>query len=75
MLLGVILAFAFFHHIQVQARDLLLPGVAVAAVAFILLGINTQSFFIDDSKTALQSAAVASYAGVVLTPQAAAIER
>ncbi len=39
-LLMLALAFAFFHHIQLQAKDLLLPGTLVAAVALVLLGAN-----------------------------------
>lgn len=69
------LGFAFFHHIQVQARDLLLPGAVVAGVAFALLVVNNQSLFVGDSGETLQSASVGHYTGVLLTPEAAAIER
>src|SRR3989344_658188 len=40
LLLMLALAFAFFHHIQIQAHDLLLPGTLVAVVALTLMLIN-----------------------------------
>lgn len=40
ILLMMGLAFAFFNHIQLQAADLLVPGVLVVGVALILIGIN-----------------------------------
>ncbi len=41
LLLMLALAFAFFHRVQVQARDLLLPGTLVVVVALTLLFLNT----------------------------------
>ncbi len=41
LLLMLALAFAFFHHIQLQARDLLVPGTLVVAVALVLILFNS----------------------------------
>lgn len=39
-LLMLVLIFAFFHHLQIQARDLLVPGALVAGVALALCALN-----------------------------------
>ena len=53
-LLALALALAFFHRIQIQAHDLLLPGAAVAVVALALMVINGSipSEVIHDSQAA-----------------------
>ena len=53
-LLVLALALAFFNHIQIQARDLLVPGVLVAAVALTLVFINGNALpgVIHDSQAA-----------------------
>lgn len=40
-LLMLALGFAFFHHIQLQARGMLLPGVLIATVALVMVASNT----------------------------------
>lgn len=75
-LLAIALALAFFLHIQIQAHDLLLPGAAVAAVALLLLVINTR--FISSAPFAADGqSAAALYGGteVVISPVAASDER
>lgn len=70
------LGFAFFHHIQIQAHDLLVPGAVVATVALLLLLIN--SSLLSATITAEdQPASVALYGGgtVVITPEAASDEQ
>ncbi len=42
-LLMLALAFAFFHHMQIQAHDLLVPGAMVVVVAAMLLVINNSA--------------------------------
>lgn len=66
------LAFAFLHHIQIQSRDLLLPGSVVVGIALGLMALNS-SFLSSAFSTSGQSAGVAAYdsGGVVLTPEAA----
>ena len=63
LLLMLALAFAFFHHIQIQAHDLLLPGTLVAVVALTLMLINTRALpgVIPDSQAA-------SVANAILVP-------
>ena len=39
-LLMLALAFAFFHHVQIQSRSLLLPGAVVAGIALTLIMLN-----------------------------------
>ena len=39
-LLMLALAFAFFHHVQIQSRELLLPGAVVAGIALTLIMLN-----------------------------------
>ena len=62
-LLALALAVAFFHCIQIQAHDLLLPGAAVAMVALTLMIINARvpSEVIHDSQAA-------SVANAILVP-------
>ncbi len=73
-LLMLALTIAFFHHVQIQARDLLLPGTLVVGVALTMLVINSN--FLSANITAVnQQAGVAGYKGVVLTPEAASLER
>src|SRR3989344_2881883 len=62
-LLALALAVAFFHRIQIQAHDLLLPGAAVAMVALTLMIINARvpSEVIHDSQAA-------SVANAILVP-------
>lgn len=66
------LAFAFLHHIQIQSRDLLLPGTLVVGIALGLMALNS-NFLSSTFSSSDQSAGVAAYdsAGVVLTPEAA----
>ena len=54
LLLTISLAFAFFHHIQIQAHDLLVPGTLVAVVALTLMFINSNALpsVIPDSQAA-----------------------
>lgn len=75
VLLMLALAFTFFHHIQIQSRDLLLPGTLVAGIALALLFLNTS--LLSSTITATnQAAGVAAYqGGVILTPEAAADAR
>ncbi len=73
-LLALALVIAFFHHVQVQARDLLVPGTMVAVVALTLLVINT-NFLSSTITVTAQEAGVAGYHGVVLTPEAGYSER
>src|SRR3990167_5975188 len=63
LLLTLALAFAFFHHIQIQAHDLLLPGTLVAVVALTLMLINVSALpgVIHDSQAA-------SVANAILVP-------
>ena len=63
LLLMLALAFAFFHHIQIQAHDLLLPGTLVAVVALTLMFINVSALpgVIPDSQAA-------SVANAILVP-------
>src|SRR3989344_299144 len=63
LLLMLAIAFAFFHHIQIQAHDLLLPGTLVAVVALTLMLINTRALpgVIPDSQAA-------SVANAILVP-------
>src|SRR3989344_4938229 len=63
LLLMLALAFAFFHHIQIQAHDLLLPGTMVAVVALTLMLINVSALpgVIPDSQAA-------SVANAILVP-------
>jgi len=63
LLLTIALAFAFFHHIQIQAQDLLVPGTLVAVVALTLIFINANALpsVIPDSQAA-------SVANVILLP-------
>ena len=63
LLLMLALAFAFFHHIQIQAHDLLLPGTLVAVVALTLMLINVSALpgVIPDSQAA-------SVANAILVP-------
>ncbi len=69
------LAFTFVHHIQIQSRDLLLPGTMVAAIALALIFLNN-TFLSSALSGATQSAGVAEYkSGVVLTDVAAQQER
>ena len=56
MLLITVLALTFFIHIQVQPKDLLLPGLAVALVAVTLLGVNAKFL-----PAATQTASVADF--------------
>ncbi len=62
-LLALALALAFFHRIQIQAHDLLLPGMVVAGVALTLLLINGSALpeVIHDSQAA-------SVANAILAP-------
>jgi len=63
LLLMLALAFAFFHNIQIQAHDLLLPGTMVAVVALTLMLINVSALpgVIPDSQAA-------SVANAILVP-------
>lgn len=75
-ILALALAFTFIHHIQIQSRDLLLPGTLVAGIALLLMFFNTN--FLASTMTATnQAAGVAAYqhGGVELTAEAAADER
>lgn len=78
-LLGAALAFSFFRHIQIQARDLLLPGAVVASVALTLLFLNSN--FLSSLPADSQPAGAALYlpaqtdSGVVLPPEAASDQR
>lgn len=78
-LLGVALSLSFFHHIQIQARDLLLPGAVVAGVALTLLFLNSN--FLSGLPAESQPAGAALYlpvqtgSEVVLPPEAASDER
>jgi hypothetical protein len=73
-LLMLALAFAFFHHVQVQAHDLLLPGVVVAGVALTLLVVNNR--FLLQVPLDAQPAGVALYeSGVVVDLEAASDEQ
>lgn len=67
------LAFAFFHHIQLQARDLLLPGGVVASIAFMLLAFNGS--YLSATTVYTGHGAGAASAAVVLTPAAESMER
>ena len=53
-LLALALALSFFLHMQIQAHDLLVPGMAVAVVVLALLVINSSAFpgVIHDSQAA-----------------------
>lgn len=73
-LLLLALAFTFFHHVQIQSRDLLLPGVLVAATALFLLVMNMRVLLPADISTG-QPAAAALSGGTVVTPEAASDER
>ena len=75
-LLALALAVAFFHRIQIQAHDLLLPGAAVAVVALTLLVINA-NVLPGTSSGGNQAAGTALYSGgvVVITPVAAQAEQ
>ncbi len=69
-LLMAALAFAFVHHMQIQAHDLLLPGAVVAGIALMLIAINGNFLFANLAGS--QPAGVAMYgSGVVVTPDAA----
>lgn len=74
-LLALALAFTFVHHIQIQSRDLLLPGTIVAGIALALVFFNTN--FLSSSITATnQAAGVAAFdQGVLIPTDGAAIER
>ena len=63
LLLMLAIAFALFHHIQIQAHDLLLPGTMVAVVALTLMLINVSALpgVIPDSQAA-------SVANAILVP-------
>ena len=54
LLLGA--AFAFFHHVQIQARDLLAPAAAVALIVIALIAANTH--FLDGVTTGDAAAVV-----------------
>ncbi len=72
------LGFAFFHHIQLQAQDLLVPGTLVVAVALVLMLVNSNWRSISGGAEGGQSAAVAEVVtsgGVDIDSAAAAIER
>jgi uncharacterized protein YkwD len=75
-LLLVLLLFAFFVRLHIQASDMLAPGAVVAAVALLLMGAN--SAFLSDTTDSSQSAA-AGYAlpiaDVVVTDIAATTQR
>ncbi len=62
LFLMLALVFAFFHHIQLQAGDLLAPGTLVVAVALILVLFNTHflAASVAADATASQGAAAAS---------------
>src|SRR3989344_4681232 len=63
LLLMLAIAFALFHHIQIQAHDLLLPGTMLAVVALTLMLINVSALpgVIPDSQAA-------SVANAILVP-------
>lgn len=74
-ILALALALTFVHHIQIQSRDLLLPGTIVAGVAIALIFFNTN--FLSSNITAVNlPAGVAVYdQGVLVPAEAAATER
>lgn len=74
-LLALALAFTFVHHIQIQSRDLLVPGTIVAGVALALIFFNTN--YLSSTVTAVNlPAGVAAYdQGVIIPSEAAAVER
>ncbi len=73
-LLLLALAFAFFHRLQVQAHDLLLPGAVVAGIALSLIALNGR--FLLEPQEPGQAAGVVLYdSGVVVTVEAASDER
>jgi hypothetical protein len=63
LLLGAALAFAFFHHIQIQAHDLLLPGTLVVVVALTLVVINNNAL-----PDVIHDTQAASVANAILLP-------
>jgi uncharacterized protein YkwD len=67
------LAFTFVHHMQIQSRDLLLPGGVVAGIALALMALNAGHLGV--SVVDGQAAGVAASGGVVLTTDAASVER
>ena len=62
-LLILALALAFFHHIQIQAHDLLLPGTVVAVTVLALLVINSNAL-----SGVIHDAEAASVANAILMP-------
>jgi hypothetical protein len=71
-LLILILGLTFVMHLQVQATDLLLPGLAVALIAVCLVGVNTT---VIGGSAQMAAAGNAHISGVVLSPDAAATVR
>lgn len=51
-LLLLVLAFALFHHVQIQSHQVLAPGAVVAVIALTLLAFNTQLLAPAGSQTA-----------------------
>ncbi len=75
VLLLVALAFAFFHHIQIQAYDLLVPGGVVAAVVLVLLVLNANALSAPATQTASVAGSVDTSAAVVINAAAASTLR
>ncbi len=73
-LLVLALAFAFVHHLQVQAHDLLLPGVVVAGIALTLLLVNSR-FLLQFPGEAQPAGVVLYESGVVIDSAAASDEK
>jgi hypothetical protein len=74
-LLALTLALTFMHHIQIQSRDLLVPGTIVAGVALSFIFLNA-AFLSEGAGTSNQAAGVATYEyGVVISGEAASTER
>jgi hypothetical protein len=73
-LLMIALGLALFRHMQIQAHDLLVPGMVVAGIALAILVINGQMFILRNVPS--QEASIQGYTGVQLpADEAAAFER
>lgn len=66
-LLIIVIGLTFLFHIQLQAGDLLLPGVAVACVALFLFAFNSRVLSVDSA-----ASAVSAFPTSVVIDQAAA---
>jgi hypothetical protein len=74
-LLVFLVGLTFLFHIQLQARDLLLPGVAVASVALFLFAFNVSVLPAREGQSAAAIQSVIGPQGVVVDTAAASTQR